>query len=653
LTLFRFTASGVLDSSFDGDGIVSTNVNQGEPIFALLTGASDRIYVAWKSILVAFDSAGARDNSFGTVTIPPISAAASATKDASGSLVFVGGSGNQMTLTRVNDAGTVVAQNSIGGGEARSVTCANDGACFVGGQSAFGASGLPILAKTTNAGILDATFGNDGVALPDVDRATQFKVEGRLTSLAVQPDGKVLAFGSFEANDDFQNGFAAVVRFNASGTLDNTFDGGQLLAVDRDAFPFSGPTQNRLALLTNGKILGALQSNFGTSSVGVGLFRLAGGLLPGPMFHPLPPARILDTRLGVGGPATRFASGETRSLKVTGVGGVPAVGVGAVVLNVTVTQPNEFAYLTIFPSDELLPNSSNLNYASNDTIANLVIAKIGSDGNVSIFSAGTPHVIADIEGYFDDGTPATGDRYHPLNPERVLDTRLGIGAPQRLGPDASLRLQVAGRGAVPPTGATAVVLNVTAAAPTDSSYLTVWPTDQARPTASNLNFVANKTIPNLVIVKLGPTGAVDIYNELGGVEVLADVVGWFGPQPSETRFYPLAPERVLDTRGSLPGGGFQAGETRSLDLDGFGGIPSTGACAAVLNVTATEATGPSYLTLWPSGEALPAASNLNFRTGPAIANLVVVRLGEQGRINIYNERGYVNVIVDVAGWFSC
>jgi hypothetical protein len=511
----------------------------------------------------------------------------------------------------------------------------------------------PIIAKVTNAGMLDPTFGSGGVAMPDVDRWTEFKVDGRFTSLAVQPDGRVLAFGSFQVQYDYGNAFAAVVRFNTNGTLDNTFDGGQLLAVDSDGFPYSAETQNRLALTTDGKILGTLQANLGTGPVGIGLFRLSGGLLPGPMFHPLPPARVLDTRLGIGGPATRFANRETRSLKVTGVGGVPTTGVGAVVLNVTVTQPNEYAYLTIFPSDEMLPNASNLNYASNDTIANLVIAKIASDGTVSIYSTGTPHVIADIAGYFDDGTAATGDRYHPLNPARILDTRLGIGAPQRLGPDASLQLQVAGRGGVPPIGATAAVLNVTAAAPTDSSYLTVWPTDQSRPTASNLNFVADKTIPNLVIVKLGPTGAVNIYNERGSVEVLADVVGWFGSESTETRFYPLPPERVLDTRGSLPGGGFQAGETRSLDLDGFGGIPTTGACAAVLNVTATEATGPSFLTVWPSGETLPAASNLNFRAGPAIANLVIVRLGEQGRVNIYNERGYVNVIVDVAGWFSC
>jgi hypothetical protein len=86
---------------------------------------------------------------------------------------------------------------------------------------------------------------------------------------------------------------------------------------------------------------------------------------------------------------------------------------------------------------------------------------------------------------------------------------------------------VAGKGGVPPTGTTAVVLNVTATNATSASYLTVWPDLTTRPLASDLNFVAGQTIANLVIVKLGSNGKVDIYNAAGSTDVIVDVVGWY------------------------------------------------------------------------------------------------------------------------------
>jgi hypothetical protein len=74
-----------------------------------------------------------------------------------------------------------------------------------------------------------------------------------------------------------------------------------------------------------------------------------------------------------------------------------------------------------------------------------------------------------------------------------------------------------------------VVLNVTAADPLAAGFLTVWPTGQARPLASNLNFVAGRTVPNLVVAKVGTDGRISLYNGSGGaVHLVADVAGWYG-----------------------------------------------------------------------------------------------------------------------------
>jgi hypothetical protein len=81
---------------------------------------------------------------------------------------------------------------------------------------------------------------------------------------------------------------------------------------------------------------------------------------------------------------------------------------------------------------------------------------------------------------------------------------------------------------VPASGVSAVVMNVTVTGPSaPGSHLTVFPTGESPPVASNLNFVANQTVPNLVVVKLGAGGKVSVYNAAGNVHVIADVAGWY------------------------------------------------------------------------------------------------------------------------------
>ena len=67
-------------------------------------------------------------------------------------------------------------------------------------------------------------------------------------------------------------------------------------------------------------------------------------------FVPLTPARVLDTRSGIGAPKAKVASHGTLSFDVAGQGGVPATGVSAVVLNVTVVAALDGSgYITAFP----------------------------------------------------------------------------------------------------------------------------------------------------------------------------------------------------------------------------------------------------------------------------------------------------------------
>ena len=119
--------------------------------------------------------------------------------------------------------------------------------------------------------------------------------------------------------------------------------------------------------------------------------------------------------------------------------------------------------------------------------------------------------------------------YISLTPSRLLDTRNGTGAPNAaVAAGATVHLQVTGRGGVPTSGVSAVVLNVTVTAPTNSGYITVYGDGSARPTASNLNFVNAQTVPNLVIAPVGANGKVDLYNGSSGtVQLIGDVAGYY------------------------------------------------------------------------------------------------------------------------------
>ena len=259
---------------------------------------------------------------------------------------------------------------------------------------------------------------------------------------------------------------------------------------------------------------------------------------PGSGYVALSPSRDLDTRTGVGtgGVVAPVVGGQTINLTVDGVGGVPATGVSAVALNLTETDATgPESFLTVYPAGGNRPLASNLNFLDGTSRPNLVIVPVGTNGQVSIYdNLGSVDVVADVQGYFttSGGASQVGASYNALAPARDLDTRTGTGLGTALiapvGPGATLNLTVAGVNGVPATGATSVVLNVTATGATGpESYLTVYPTGQQQPLASDVNFVAGQNVPNLVIATIGSNGQVSIYNNLGSVDVVVDVEGYF------------------------------------------------------------------------------------------------------------------------------
>ena len=373
-------------------------------------------------------------------------------------------------------------------------------------------------------------------------------------------------------------------------------------------------------------------------------------------YHPLPPARLLDTRTGFGGLA-RLGGGQAAELDVLGRGDIPGSGVAGLLLNVTVTGTGAPGYLAVYPGGGCRGMASNLNFVGGQTVANLVAANLGGNGRVAFYngSPGGSDLVVDVEGWVSTSAATSGPagRFRPLDPVRLLDTRSSV----QVGGGQTITLAVAGRAGVP-TGAGAAALNLTVTGTGAAGYLTAYPAGQTAPLASNLNFVTAQTVANRTVAVLGSNGQVSFYNgSPAPLDLVVDLNGWYSGAASTATtggtFSGEQPVRLLDTRDGT--GGIAApvtgGGVLTLPIAGGVGVPASGVSAVVLNVTAVNTTSPGYLTVF--GGSRPLASDLNFVAGGTVPNLVVVKLGSDGAVRLYNgSPGSLDLLADLVGWYA-
>ena len=260
-----------------------------------------------------------------------------------------------------------------------------------------------------------------------------------------------------------------------------------------------------------------------------------------------------------------------------------------------------------------------------------------------------------------------GSDYTAFGPTRVLDTRNGTGVASATqvpaGGTVKLKIEdtVSGDATIP-TDVSAVVLNLTVTNAHGSGFVTAYGDGTGpAPTTSNVNYVAGQTVPNLVIVPV-VDGYVDLLNggqKAGAIDLIADVSGYFTPTAGGSGYTSLTPDRLIDTRNGTGVGARQvpAGGTITVPIAGGDGgqLPATGITAVALNVTVTNPKGNGFLTVYPEGESVPNASNVNYVTGQTIANSVIVPVDSAGKVLITNggtEAKGTDIIVDVTGYYS-
>ena len=312
---------------------------------------------------------------------------------------------------------------------------------------------------------------------------------------------------------------------------------------------------------------------------------------------------------------------------------------------------------------------SNVNVVSDNEITATSPPGVGSV-DITVVGPNGSSPISSLDSY-------TYVSYSPISPTRVCDTRpVGIGTSSNqcntlgnhtLGNAETLSVQVAGNGYPVPGNATSVVLNVTATNETSGGYLTVFPSGQSQPIASNLNFGPNETVANLVEVGVGSNGDISIFNFSQSTDVIVDVEGYSAPVALSSGtglMEPLFPYRVCDTRpvgssiasnpcNTAPNKTLASGSKLDVNVSSAS-VPSD-ANAVIVNITVTNTASSGYLTAWqgPSTTNPPVASNLNFGASETVANRVIVPLNMQtGDFTLYVFGSAADVIVDVNGYIT-
>ncbi|MEK7422956.1 MAG: hypothetical protein AAB131_03855 [Actinomycetota bacterium] len=547
--------------------------------------------------------------------------------------IMVGGLFKQQNLWRLTPSGLIDPSFTWSGPSVLQLVPEPDGSVLVVGAAGGPPSPRIIAQRIDATGRLDAAYsGGIGTTL------SPWAVPS--FSAVLTTDGRLVVAGLVQAQPSY---YCAVFAMTGEGRLDQGFaDGGVFL-------PFgTRNSQCRVAAEPDGNVIvlateiipGAPSFTMTTTAIRVS----RSGTVISNSVVPLSSTAVQLVAEGTGRLITAGLEGPTpgsAKIRAYESNGAPTTDFGGTGTNTwDFGTRADISGLLAAPSGDLLAYGQVAGPRSQSRTDALFLGRVSSPAG----PAPRPPIL-----------PTT--KFVPVTPDRILDTRSGIGAPRAsVAPGTAIDVQVTGVGGVPSADVAAVVLNVTATVSTGRGYVSVYPTGVERPVVSNLNIDGvGQTAANLVTVKVGAAGRVSIYSQ-GGADIVADVAGYYVQSGATTagRFVVAeSPTRVLDSRAGLgaPAAKPGAGERLDVQILGNAPVPASGVAAVVLNLTATEATADGYVTAWPSGTDRPVVSNLNVVRGETRANLVVVPVGADGKISLFTQSG-THLLADVAGWFT-
>lgn len=366
----------------------------------------------------------------------------------------------------------------------------------------------------------------------------------------------------------------------------------------------------------------------------------------GATFHPIEPARDLDTRAN-NGLSGKIKANVPATFQVAGRNGVPS-NAAAVTGNVTAVNSSAPWAVYLGPKPIGKPGSSTVNFTAGAVVANNVTVALGSGGNLSATYMGpagaTTDLVFDVTGYYT--ADATGSSFVPLEPARLLDTRSGNGLSGKFQAGVPQSFTVATRGGVP-ANANGVTGNVTIVNQTYAWAVFVGPNPIASPSTSTLNFIKGDIKANGMTVALSATGTLSatyLSSKGNTTDLVFDVTGYF-VNYSNSGGLAIAPSTATIQAGagqtfvSVLDGALVTGSTTFSIVAGPGGVKKgattyqagstvpgatctasscTATIAGVYSITGTKGTAKSQIaTLTVNAAAATALSVTGLATSTA------------------------------------
>jgi hypothetical protein len=357
-------------------------------------------------------------------------------------------------------------------------------------------------------------------------------------------------------------------------------------------------------------------------------------------FVPIRPVRVYDSRVAG---QERLEGGQSRHVRVLGIGEIPRSGVAGVAVNVTSVGATAASHLIVWPAGLSRPETSSLNTGPGESIAGLVASPVGVGGSLAVFNnAGRTDVLVDVVGYFPDEGGAT---LKTMAPTRILD-----GWVAAMSPGEERTLDIATAAGVSRSSLAGAVLNVTVSDASLPGHIRIAPPGSDADT-STANVVLGRDIANRTFAATS-NGYVSVRNFGGTVRVYVDLVGYLVGGAGGAKFTSVQPTRLLDTRLGL---GWQEAlgghEVSHLRIAGIAGVPAS-PVAVMGTFTSDLTTRPTHLRVWAKGAPLPGTSDLNPWPGSATANAAILAPGSQQSVSVYNDAGKTDVLFDVTGFFD-
>jgi hypothetical protein len=361
------------------------------------------------------------------------------------------------------------------------------------------------------------------------------------------------------------------------------------------------------------------------------------------------PQRVVDTRTGAAGNHKgAVPGGHGVSALFAGRGGVPTAAT-TVVATITAVSPTANGGIVGYVGSR--PTATNLQFSAGHSVSDTAILQLSS-GRVNLFNQavrGTVQIVVDVSGYYVAGaSSADPGTYHPVQPSRVVDTRTGV-AGNRKGPvpaGGGTSATIGGHGGVP-VSAGAVAVTITVVNAKQAGMIIGYRPDEPKQNLGLLHFVPGASTSGFAVLRLSGGRVIVGNTSAGTADVVVDVQGYYdiGFAQSANAFQTVIQSRVR------AGGAVGANASVAIPVAGKGGIPLSGAAAALVTLHVVTPAKAGGLQVYRPDQPRPSSPTvLQFAAGQTMSNVVLAPISG-GNIEVHNSSaGATALVVDIDGY---